>query len=226
VRPYIFSEAEVARLLSAARGLQPTPVAPLRPQVFHLAIVLLYAMGLRRGELLRLTAGDHDAREQTLLVRESKFHKSRLLPMSSDVARELEEYLAARRTCRLPVEPSTPLIGNLRQGGRPYTGTGLIVVLQPLMRAVAIRKPDGRAPRVHDLRHAFAVNALLRWYRAGADVEAKLPLLAAYMGHVSVTSTQHYLHFVQPLAAAASERFARLYAQLAAPAPARSWGHR
>jgi integrase len=72
-----------------------------------------------------------------------------------------------------------------------------------------IRTAAGRWPRVHDIRHTFAVQALLRWYRAGEDVQAKLPYLATYMGHVSIVSTQHYLHFIEPLAASASERFER-----------------
>ena len=79
----------------------------------------------------------------------------------------------------------------------------------PLLRAAQISTETGRVPRLHDLRHTFAVQALLRWYRAGADVNAKLPLLATYMGHVSIVSTEYYLQFVGPLATLASERFAR-----------------
>lgn len=211
VRPYIFTAAEVARLLRAASSLDPKPTSPLRSQVFRLAIVLLYTMGLRRGELLRLTIGDHDPREQTLLIRESKFHKSRLLPLAADGVREWEKFLLARRTRALSVSPETPLIWNLRQGGKVYSSHGFVHVVRELFEAAGIRKPNGRFPRIHDFRHAFAVNALLRWYRAGEDVQAKLPLLATYMGHVSIMSTQHYLHFVEPLARAASERFARRY---------------
>ena len=74
-------------------------------------------------------------------------------------------------------------------------------------------------PRIQDLRHSFAVNALLRWYRAGADVEAKLPLLATYLGHGSVVSTHHYLHFIEPLRTAASKRFAAHYGELVSPLP-------
>jgi integrase len=74
-------------------------------------------------------------------------------------------------------------------------------------------------PRIHDFRHSFAVNALLRWYRAGADVGAKLPLLATYLGHGSAVSTHYYLHFVEPLRNAASERFEKLYGALVSPPP-------
>ena len=78
--------------------------------------------------------------------------------------------------------------------------------LRNLMRRVGIFRADGRVPRVHDLRHAFAANALLRWYRAGIDITARLPYLATYMGHVSVASTQHYIQFAEQLAARATDR--------------------
>jgi integrase/recombinase XerD len=84
----------------------------------------------------------------------------------------------------------------------------------------------GRLPRVHDFRHAFAVNALLRWYREGAEVEAKLPLLATYMGHASVVSTHYYLHWIEPLRTAASEKFAHHYGELVVPVPSRKGGQR
>ena len=74
-----------------------------------------------------------------------------------------------------------------------------------------IQKPDGRLPRIHDFRHSFAVNALLRWYRSGIDVQSKLPFLSAYMGHVNIADTYYYLHFVEPLASQASARFAKHY---------------
>jgi integrase/recombinase XerD len=89
--------------------------------------------------------------------------------------------------------------------------------MQSLFKQCSITNAKGRAPRIHDYRHSFAVNALLRWYRAGADVEVKLPLLATYLGHGSALSTHHYLHFIEPLRKAASERFADHYGQLVAP---------
>jgi integrase len=91
--------------------------------------------------------------------------------------------------------------------------------VQPLLEHCGITTTTGKLPRIQDLRHSFAVNALLRWYRAGADVEAKLPLLATYLGHGSVVSTHHYLHFIEPLRTAASERFAKHYGELVAPLP-------
>jgi integrase/recombinase XerD len=207
--PYIFTPAEIGRLLHAANTLARTPGSPLRPEVFRLAIVLLYTTGLRRGELLRLTIGDYDPRERTVLVRESKFHKSRLLPLSLDGVRAIDASLRARRARHLPTVPDVPLVAHGAAGSRPYTGSGLTQGFRLLVSAAKIHPPDGRSPRIHDMRHGFAVQALLRWYRQGRDVQATLPWLATYMGHVSIASTQYYLPFVEPLRAAASACFAR-----------------
>ena len=226
VRPYLFTEAEIARLLRETAGLERSPDSPLRPELFRLAITLLYTTGLRRGELLRMTTGDYDSRERTLLVRESKFHKSRLLPLSPDAADELEGYLRACRAQRLPVSSDTPLIWNRRAGGKAYTGVGFGSVLRQLFERAQIRKPNGHLPRIHDFRHTYACHALLRWYRRGEDVQAKLPILATYLGHVSIVSTQYYLHLIEPLATAASERFARHCAGLVTPPAAALGGER
>jgi integrase len=95
-----------------------------------------------------------------------------------------------------------------------YTGTGLSTGLHELMDAADVRGWDGRRPRIHDLRHSFAIQCLLRWYREGADVQSQLPKLAMYMGHVSIASTAYYLRWVPELAQAASERFEASYGAL------------
>jgi integrase/recombinase XerD len=217
--PYVFTEGQIARLIQTADRLEPVPLSPLRPHLYRLAIVLLYTTGLRRGELLRLSIGDYDPRQQTLLVRPSKFHKSRHLPLSHDTAEEIATYLGLRRHHHLPLAPETPLIWNRGQHGKAYSGGGLGQGLRALFRQAEIRTSEGRLPRTHDIRHSFAVNALLRWYRLGADIHAKLPLLATYMGHVSIVSTELYLHFVEELAAHASDRFNAHYGDVVLPLP-------
>jgi integrase/recombinase XerD len=96
LKPYIFSEAEVAKLLHASSGLKRCPSSPLRPEVIRLAIILLFTTGIRRGELLGLTLGDYNRRESSLHIRETKFYKSRLLPINSGIADEIDHYLRAR----------------------------------------------------------------------------------------------------------------------------------
>ncbi|MCI0627191.1 MAG: tyrosine-type recombinase/integrase [Acidobacteria bacterium] len=226
VRPYIFSEPEVEKLLQATSELKRVPSSPLRPEVIRLGIVLLFTTGVRRRELLRLTVGDYDRQNATLLIRESKFRKSRLLPLNSDIADELDCYLRARSLKKLPISSDTALIWNATNGGQAYSSTNLRTCLRSLFRQCAIYSANGRLPRIHDCRHSFAVNALLRWYREGAEVEAKLPLLATYMGHASVVSTHCYLHWVEPLRTAASERFASHYGELVVPVRSRKGGQR
>ena len=204
-RPHFFTEQAMVRLLHHAEDLGSTSTSPLRAEVYRLALVLLYTAGLRRGELVRLTLADYDPAEQTLRIRDTKFHKSRLVPLSHDAAREMDAFLEARR--RFPHAPDAPLLCSRHGGLRPYTGAGLAQGLGHLFRCADVRTASGQLPRVHDLRHSFALHALLRWYRAGIDVQAKLPALATYMGHVSIVSTQYYLGFIEPLAQAASDLF-------------------
>jgi len=226
LQPYIFSEPEVAKLLRAVSGLRRLPSSSLRPEVIRLAIVLLFTTGIRRGELLRLTLGDYNRRDTILLIRETKFYKSRLLPLNSDIAEEMERYLHTRAKRDLPVSSDTALIGSALKAGRAYCGTTLRHCLEPLFRQCSIFTPKGRLPRIHDFRHSFAVNTLLRWYREGAEVAAKLPVLATYMGHASVVSTHYYLHWIEPLRTTASERFARHYGELVVPLLGRKGGQR
>jgi integrase len=207
--PYIFTLAEIARLLQATQTLTAPRHAPLRPQVFRLGLILLYTAGLRRGELLRLTVGDYDPDEHVLLIRASKFHKSRTVPLSPDARHALDDYLRACRRRHGALPADTPLIAPGAPPRRPYTGEGFGETVRHLLRQTGIRTADGRLPRVHDLRHTFAVHALLRWYRQGVDVQTVLPRLATYMGHVSIVSTHYYLAFIEPVRHVASARFAR-----------------
>jgi integrase len=164
-----------------------------------------------------MTISDYDVCEQTLLVRESKFHKSRFLPLSADGVLKLDRYLETRRARCLSSPPETPFIWNRRNGGHAYSAVGFGCVIGQLLDAAGIRKPNGQLPRIHDFRHTFATHALLRWYRAGEDVQSRLPFLATYMGHVSIVSTQYYLRFIEPLVNSASDRFASRYAGLIQP---------
>jgi integrase/recombinase XerD len=212
--PYIFADIEVARLLHHSNSIPVLARSPLRAATIRLAIVLLYTTGIRRGELLRLTRADYNTKEQTLAIQSSKFYKSRILPLPNDVAMEVEVFLEKHKSVRPRVPDDAPLILNPRCGGQAYSGTQLRETLHMLFNIAGIIKPDGRLPRIHDFRFSFAMNVLLHWYRSGFNVQAKLPLLAAYMGHVSVLSTFYYLRWIEPLASVASSLFAARYGAL------------
>jgi integrase len=214
-RPHVFSEDEIARLLRAAGSLRHWGASPLYRQCARLALTLLYTSGLRRGEVVRLTLGDYDPIEHVLLVRNSKFHKSRLIPLSKDAATEIGRYLEDRRRPGFPRGADAPLLLH-RHGSSltAYSGNGLRVLMRHLFRTAGVRTSAGRLPRVHDLRFTFAFHALLRWYRTGADVQARLPALATYMGHASILSTEYYLPTLDVVAPEASERFERHCARI------------
>jgi integrase len=166
-------------------------------------VLLLYCTGMRFGEPLRLTVDDVDLEQRVLRVRESK-GKTRLVPFRDDLARELERYHRAR-----PSAAGREAAFLCQPNGRPYGVTTASGVVTRLLRQLGLKPPRGRSgPRPFDLRHSFAVRRLTCWYRAGADLQAKLPLLSAYMGHDDLLGTEWYLRATPELLATASRRFA------------------
>ena len=218
--PVIIEPEQIARMLVAADKLAPRPQSPLLPKVMRLAIVILYTAGLRRGELVRLTLDDVEPQTGLLRIRESKFHKSRLVPLSTGAGDELRAYLRHRLAPPFDTRASTPLLCNSKGKCRGYTGAGMAQAINRLFMAAKVVDREGTRPRVHGLRHGFALQALMRWYREGVDVQSSLPRLAMYMGHVSIVSTARYLHFVPALRTLASERFQAAYGDLIEEFPA------
>src|ERR1700722_6594008 len=219
IQPYIFKKIEICGLLEAKKNLRSSCSSPPRKENIRLALILLYTTGLRRGELCSLTIGDYDPVEHTLLIRESKFHKSRLIPLSRDGWNELESYLKIRKQRQLPATPDSALIwsrNGFKRTKTPgfYTGTGMLQNFSFLFKKANIHGVGGYTPRLHDFRHTFAVHALLRWYHENLDVQSKLPLLSTYMGHVSVVSTQYYLRFIEDIVGTASKRFEKRYSKI------------
>lgn len=213
-QPYIFSDIEVAKILSYSNCLHIPQRAPLRAASTRLAIILFYTTGLRRGELLKLTTTDYNPSNRTLLIRESKFHKSRFLPLPNDVSLEVEKFLKLHNSIRPEPPADAPLIYSSYLGGRAYSREQLRRNIRSLFKLAGIRKQNGELPRIKDFRSSFAVNAILRWYRNGENVQAKLHFLSAYMGHSSILSTYYYLRFIEPLSAHVSSIFDTHYGSL------------
>jgi integrase/recombinase XerD len=214
--PRLVTPAEVGQLLATAGALPASHRNPLRAPTVRLALVLLFCCGLRRGELLRLRIRDFDQGENVLRIEATKFHKSRLAPLPRSVADEVRRYLALRRR---PLRPDAPLLSSNpgSEHETAYCAHGLAENWQLLCLTAGVLDERGRPPRLHDLRHSFAVAALDRWYRQGVDVQGKLPHLATYLGHVSIASTHYYLRLSPELGQLASRRFHQYASRLFTP---------
>ncbi len=212
--PRLVSETEMARLIQCAHQLPPSRTNPLRAETIALGLMLLFCCGLRRGELLRLKLGDIDRNQSLIHIVLTKFNKSRLVPLAPSVASELGHYLQRRDQFKLPMIPDSFLLWSGRRFPEVYAAQSLLAAWHQLCVSVKVLDTRGHPPRLHDLRHSFAVNALQRWYSQGLDVQAKLPHLANYLGHVSPVSTHYYLQFTEELSQSASRRFHQRIAPL------------
>ncbi len=203
--PYLYSQAEIAALVRAAETLRP----PLMGATYSTVIGLLAATGMRRGEVIALDRDDIDWQQGIVLVRNSKFGKSRELPLHLSTLDALRDYAGIRdRLC--PRSATRSFFVSL--AGTRLLDHRVHKVFRQLTRLLGIvpRAPQCR-PRIHDLRHSFAVRTLLDWYRSGADVERKLPLLSTYLGHFDPTSTYWYLSAAPELLSLAARRLQRAW---------------
>jgi len=214
--PYIYTRKEVREIMAAARTLGPS--GSLRPLVVSTLIGLLYATGIRIGEALNLTLRDIDLRRRLIEVREGKFKKSRYVPLSPSTTSHLRAYLERRRKAGFSTAPTAYVFLNVI--GTRHGHPGFVTVFLEILRSTGLRGPKGeRGPRIHDMRHTFAVNRLLAWYRQGVNLGSKLPLLSTYLGHSTVTGTEVYLHATAQLLESAGQRF---HARFAVPPVVRS----
>lgn len=201
-KPYIYSDAEITALLAAALSLPPANA--LRRWTYHGLFGLIAVAGLRHSEALDLRRDDVDLDHGILTIRETKFGKSRLVPLHATTVAVLSDY-AARRDTHLGV-PRSPYFFVAEQGGR-LLHQYVHRVFWQLSRQIGLRQKGQRnGPRIHDLRHRFAVQALINWYRAGEDVERELPVLSTFLGHVNVRDTYWYLSAAPELMAHAARR--------------------
>lgn len=215
VRPYLFNKTQVRSLLDAAARLPDNPRALMRGDIYEMIFALLYALGLRVGEVTRLRRSDIDFEHKFLVIRQSKFSKSRLVPFGPCVEAKLQRFLN-HSECHLGVnKPEHAVFSFSRDRRCPVSTTTVSWIFHKLVLDLEIKAPPGiGSPHLHCLRHSFAVATLLRWYREGIDPSERLLYLSAFLGHVNPTSTAVYLTITDELLQAASKRFE----QFAAPA--------
>ena len=203
--PYLFTREEVRRLLEATSHYR-TGRCHLEPHTFRSLLLLLYGAGLRIGEALHLTRADVDLPAAVMTIRDTKFYKTRLVPLGPDLCGAMRHYAEQRQKAHPPQAAESPFFVD-RKGRRLRGGTVRRAFAQ-LRRCAGVSRTDGARyqPRLHDLRHAFAGHRLTSWYRAGADVQRLLPQLSTYLGHVSTTETYWYIQGVPELLLLATER--------------------
>lgn len=204
-RPYLYSELEIQKLLKAALKLSPRQ--GLRPWTYHCLFGLLAVGGLRISEALKLERSDVDLGEGLLTIRQTKFGKTRLVPLHPSTRDVLADY--ARHRDRLLRSASSPSFF-LNDHGRRMEVSAVRRTFYDLSRQIGLRGPeDHKGPRLHDFRHRFAVCTLVEWYRSNEDIERRLPVLSTFLGHGHVADTYWYLSVEPELMGLATRRLER-----------------
>jgi integrase/recombinase XerD len=206
-KPYLFTSSQITALIQAAQ--QVGPRGSLRPHTCATIIGLLASTGLRVGEALRLMMVDvRLAHTPPLLhIRETKFHKSRFVPLHSTTAEQLHRYIVMRTALRYEALSDVFFVS---EQGQALTHHAIGSCFAQLCRQLGLWPTDGgRRPSLHALRHAFAIARIRRWYQEGADVQARLPHLSVYLGHVRPQESYWYLTATPELLTAAATRFQR-----------------
>ena len=201
-RPYLYTEQEIQRLLTAAKSLSSS--SGLRPWTYHCLFGLLAVSGLRISEAIKLERQDVDFHQELLTIRQTKFNKSRLIPLHTSTRDVLTQY-AEHRDRLVPSPRSSCFL--LNDCGRCLERSTVLRTFHDLSRQIGLRGPsDHTGPRIHDFRHGFALNTLIQWYRAGEDIERRLPVLSTFLGHTHVADTYWYLSVHPELMGLATSR--------------------
>ena len=210
----VLSRDESVRFLKACTSLPGSACWPQRGIVHGMALRTLLMTGLRRGEMLRLRDDDVDMDAGVITVRQGKFGKSRFVPLATDVLQRLCTYHRTITRAVGDYRPTDPFFPG-SDGHRPCNRTALYRSFRRALDAAGIpHHGRGHGPRIHDLRHSFAVLRLLTWYEQGADLQAKLPLLSTYLGHVGLSTTQVYLHMTLDLVGEVARRQEKRFGHL------------
>ncbi len=201
-RPYLYTEQEIQRLLTVAKSLSSS--SGLRPWTYHCLFGLLAVSGLRISEAIKLERQDVDFHQELLTIRQTKFNKSRLIPLHTSTRDVLTQY-AEHRDRLVPSPRSSCFL--LNDCGRCLERSTVLRTFHYLSRQIGLRGPcDHTGPRIHDFRHGFALNTLIQWYRAGEDIERRLPVLSTFLGHTHVADTYWYLSVHPELMGLATSR--------------------
>lgn len=210
--PYIYTHQNLRSLLDASFRYQKNR-GRLEPYMVHTILSLLYGAGLRIKEALMLTISDVDLTRKLLIIRETKFYKTRVVPLSRYLIHELSQYAARRKKEGYPQDPDAPFF--IGRNGKPVNQYTIENAFRRICEHAGIRRTDGATyqPRLHDLRHTFAVHCLIAWYEKRADVQNLLPILSVYLGHRHLAATSIYLTMTPTLLNQANKRFQK-YASL------------
>jgi integrase/recombinase XerD len=201
-RPYLYTEQEIQRLLTAAKSLSSS--SGLRPWTYNCLFGLLAVSGLRISEAIKLERQDVDFHQELLTIRQTKFNKSRLIPLHTSTRDVLTEY-AEHRDRLVPSPRSSCFL--LNDCGRCLERSTVLRTFHDLSRQIGLRGPsDHTGPRIHDFRHRFALKTLIHWYRTGEDIERRLPVLSTFLGHAHAADTYWYLSIHPELMGLATER--------------------
>jgi integrase/recombinase XerD len=204
--PYIYSEAELKRLLAAIPAATAGSQYAIDADTLRALLLLLYGAGLRRGEAMRLKIEDVDISQSLIHIRGTKFFKTRIVPLSDSLNTVIRTFIA-RSGNHYSAGGESRLFSNCN--GTALSDNTVCVAFRRLRTIAGIRRNGGtrNQPRMHDLRHSAAVHRVTAWYRSGADLNDLLPKLATYLGHTGLSGTQRYLTMTQELLAEASCRF-------------------
>lgn len=186
--PFIFTEKQICALLDATAALRTT--SGLRPLTYKTAFGLMSSTGLRISEILALKDADVDLANRLILVRNTKFGKTRWVPLHDSTARALRCYRRDRDALMPTGRASSYFIG---ETGNPLSFSAARSAFHHLLREVGLDEQQGRRPRMHDLRHTFIVATVAGWYRRGINVDARMPALSTYVGHTHVADTYWYM---------------------------------
>lgn len=204
--PYIYTRQELRQLFKAAFTYQKNR-SYVEPYMVHKILIVLYGTGLRLSEALSLTLADVDLHQSVIVVKQTKFYKTRLVPFGAQLDEVIRAYISWRKKKGFSQEDDSPFFYG--RDNKSLDISTMRAAFQRIRKKAGIQRTDGARyqPRLHDLRHSFCVHRLMSWYQESADVQQLLPILSVYMGHAHLAATSVYLTMTNDLLQKAGKRF-------------------